>query len=180
MAEQAQCRPFHHHPLIDDWLGQYGALLGTKFRFKVLLLRGPSRSGKTQKACSRFGFASTFVVNAQGLEGNLPSLVGLDRDHHKALVFDEGSVQQVIGNKQFFQAGARAVSLGQSKCNQFSYSVFVYMLPIIVTSNCFPMTEEEGLKAEDADWLSANLIDIPVPVGGKWWVDDLEEGLDLA
>ena len=177
--EERQCRPFIHHELIDTWLLQYhGGELHARFR--TLLLRGVTRSGKTQKACSIYGFARTLVVNAQGLENNLPSLAHLDRKKVDALVLDEGTHQQVLHNKQFFQAGARAVQLGQSKCNQFSYSVFVYKLPIIITSNYFPMTVSEGLSQEDAAWLQANIIDVPVPVGGKWWIEEGFDEIDVA
>ena len=177
--EEAECRPFMHHELIDTWLMQYHGR-DRQARFRTLLLRGITRSGKTQKACSIYGFARTLVVNAQGLENNLPSLSHLDRRKMDALVLDEGTRQQVLHNKQFFQAGARAVQLGQSRCNQFSYSVFVYKLPLIITSNYFPMTVAEGLSQEDADWLQANIIDVPVPVGGKWWIEDGLDEIDVA
>ena len=177
--EQQMCRPFRHHEKIDVWIGQYHGS-AVHARFKTLLLRGITRSGKTQKACSVYGFARTLVVNAQGLDNNLPSLSHLDRSKIDCLVLDEGTHIQVLHNKQFFQAGARAVQLGQSRCNQFSYSVFVYKLPIIITSNFFPMTVEEGVSQEDADWLQANIIDVPVPVGGKWWIEEGQGEIDLA
>ena len=178
--EQLSCRPFHTHPLIQEWLAQYTESGAAQYRYKSLLLRGKSRSGKTQKACSIYGFAKSLVVNCQGLETHLPSLTHLNRSEHAAVILDEANYKQVIANKQFFQAGARAVQLGQSACNQFAYSVFVYKLPIILCSNKFPMTVEEGLSPEDADWLSANIIDVPAPVSGKWWVSDEEMDLDCA
>ena len=159
---------------------QYLDTSASLYRHRSLLIRGKSRSGKTQKACSIFGFSSSLVVNCQGLGSNLPSLSHLNRSKHKALILDEANYEQVVANKQFFQAGARAVQLGQSACNQFAYSVFVYKLPIILCSNKFPMTEEEGLSAEDADWLQANIYDVPQPVGGKWYVDGDELDLDCA
>ena len=85
---------------------------------------------------------------------------------------DEITEKQVLCNKAFFQAGARSVALGQSACNQFTYSVFVYRLPIICCSNTFKMTEAEGLNAEDADWLKQNVIEAPVPSSGKRWIEE--------
>ena len=177
--EEQFCRPMLHHELLDTWLQQYRAK-GTHTRYRALLLRGATRSGKTQKACSMFRLAHTLVVNAAGLENNLPSLVHLDRSKVDCLCFDEGTHLQVLHNKQFFQAGARAVQLGQSSCKAFSYSVFVYKLPIIITSNYFPTAVGEGLSQEDADWLQANIIDVPVPVGGKWWVEEGSGEIDVA
>ena len=179
IMEEQMCRPFQHHPKIEIWLAQYHGT-ETLARFKSLLLRGITRSGKTQKACSLYGFDRTLVANAQGIDNNLPSLSHLDRSKVDCLCLDEGTHLQVLHNKQFFQAGARAVQLGQSRCNQFSYSVFVYKLPIIITSNFFPMSVAEGLSQEDADWLQANIIDVPVPVGGKWWIEEGQDEIDLA
>ena len=179
-GEQKHCLPFHDHPKIGEWVAQYLDTSAQQFRHKSLLIRGKSRSGKTQKACSIFGFGSSLVVNCQGLGSNLPSLNHLNRREHKCLILDEANYEQVVANKQFFQAGARAVQLGQSACNQFAYSVFVYKLPIILCSNKFPMTEEEGLSEEDADWLGANIIEVPQPVGGKWYVEGQELDLDCA
>ena len=176
--EQQLCRPFRHHENIDKWLMQYHGAL--QARFKTLLLRGITRSGKTQKACSVYGFARTLVVNAQGLENNLLLLSHMDRSKIDCLVLDEGPHIQVLHNKQLFQAGASAVQLGQSRCNQFSYSVFVYKLPIIITSNFFPMAVGEDLSQEEADWLQANIIDVPVRVGGKWWTEEGQDEIDLA
>lgn len=178
--EQHHCLPFHDHPMIPLWLGQYIDTSAALYRHKSLLIRGKSRSGKTQKACSIFGFSASLVVNCQGIGSNLPSLTHLDRSVHKAIIFDEANYEQVVSNKQFFQAGARAVQLGQSACNQFAYSVFVYKLPIILCSNKFPITVEEGLSEEDADWLGANIFDVPQPVGGKWYIGGEELDLDCA
>ena len=63
---------FRSHPLIEQWLQDYDMrAYGRVHRFKVLLLRGGSRSGKTQKAKSIFGHAHTLVVNCQGLGNGL-------------------------------------------------------------------------------------------------------------
>ena len=42
------------------------------------------------------------------------------------------------------------------------------------------MSVAEGLSQEDADWLQANIIDVPVPVGGKWWIEEGQDEIDLA
>lgn len=174
--QQAACLPFHQHPKIDKWYEQYQD--EAAFRFRMLLFRGSSRSGKTQKACSLFGFRNTMLVNCQGLGNHLPSLLKLDRQRHHALVLDEVSESQVLSNKAFCQAGARAVELGQSACNQFAYSIFCYRLPIILCSNKFKMSEEEGLDPEDADWLQQNVVDVGVPVSGRWWIEPDELGIE--
>ena len=77
LTEQQQWRPFRHHDNIDKWIMQYHGD-AVQVRFKTLLLRGTPRSGKTQKACSIYGFARTLVVNGQVPDNNLPSLAHLD------------------------------------------------------------------------------------------------------
>ena len=44
--EQQLCRPFRHHDKIDTWIGQY-RVSAVYVRFKILLLQGVIRSGKT-------------------------------------------------------------------------------------------------------------------------------------
>ena len=177
--EQQLRRPFRHHDNIDKWIMQYHGCTA-QTRFKALLLRGDTRSGKTQKACSLYGLTRTLVVNAEGLGKNLPPLSHLDRSETDCVVLHEGSHLQVLHNKLFFQAGAHPVKLWQSPCNQCSHSCFIYKFPMIITSSFFPMSVEEGVSQEEADWLQANIIDVPVPVGGKWWIDMGQDEIDLA
>ena len=55
-------------PRIDQWLHQFRSeSFGAAWRFKLLLLRGASRAGKTLKAQSLFGASRTLVLNCQGL-----------------------------------------------------------------------------------------------------------------
>ena len=52
--------------------------------------------------------------------------------------------------------------------------------PITITSNNFLMTDVQGVWLEDAHGLQANIIDVPVPVGGKCWIKEGQEEIDLA
>ena len=76
---------------------------------------------------------------------------------------------QVLGAKEVFHSAAGVVSLGQSNCNQFAYDVWLYGIAHILCSNAFAISEEEGQSAEDADWLSSNIIDITLPPGQCWY-----------
>ena len=108
---------FRSHVLIDQWLLDYDVrAYGRVHRFKVLLLRGGSRSGKTQKAKSIFGHAHTLVVNCQGLGNAIPSLQDFDRSVHKCIVFDECQQDQVLSNKALFQVGPDKVAHIATKC----------------------------------------------------------------
>ena len=164
---------FRSHAAIDDWMLQYGSrAYGRIHRFKVLLLRGGSRSGKTQKAKSLFGHTHTLVVNCQGLGNAIPSLQDFDRSVHKCIIFDECQQEQVLSNKALFQAGADKVALGQSACNAHRYEVWCYQTALVCCSNRFHMTLDEGLDcAEDEDWLKQNVECIELPDGVKWFFD---------
>ena len=80
---------------------------------------------------------------------------------------------------QFFQAGVDAVELGQTACEQSAYSVSVHGLPIICCSNTFNMRQREGLSDTDATWLQQNVIDVDVPLSGRWWIEADEAGIHL-
>ena len=75
----------------------------------------------------------------------------------------------MLWNEWFIQPGARGVQRGQFRSEQVLYSIFVNKLPIIMSSSTFRMTGAQCLWREDADWLLVNIIEVPVPVGGKWW-----------
>ena len=119
-----------------------------------------------QPACSLHGFTNTLVVNRQGLGDHLPSLAHRDRERDLAVVMDEITERQVSYNKQFFQAGACSAELGQSACNPFSSSLFVYRLPITCCSKAFKMSTDDGWSPEDANCIQANMIAVPVPLSG--------------
>ena len=162
---------YREHPIISDWLDQYKQdNYGVKSRFTSLLLTGPSRIGKSWKALSLFGASATLKVNCQGLPvGVLPSLSGFNRNQHKAILFDEVRPDQVLGNKELFQAGAWPVALAQSNCGAFAYSVWVYSTAMILCSNFFPLGSDEQ-SAEEADWLKANIAHAWLPEDQKWFL----------
>lgn len=166
-------RPFRSHPSIDEWLTQYQEEHYKKLsRFRSLLLSGGSRTGKTWKALSLFGAQATLKVNCQGLPpSTLPSLTTFDRRRHRCILFDEVRVDQVLGNKEVFQAGAFPVSLSQSNCNAFCYQLWLYQIACVLCSNHFPMTVEQGLTPEELDWLEANVTPIQLSAGQLWYID---------
>ena len=139
---QAQMMPFIRHAAVEQWLKQYTREeYGKHFRFRLLLLRGRSRAGKTVFARKLFGDSATIVVNCQGLQHNVPSLRHFERNKHKAIVFDEVTHEQILMNKALFQAGVDAVELSQSNCGGFRYSIWPYQVAMICCSNWFPLTK---------------------------------------
>ena len=78
-------RPFNVIPKVEEWKLQYYAPENASAtRFKLLVLEGDSRFGKTRYACSLFGQRCTYVCNCQGVKQ--PYLSRYDRRVHKAIV----------------------------------------------------------------------------------------------
>lgn len=169
---EARQRPFISHAQIEEWKTQYSSEnYGVLARFQLLGLVGSSRQGKTSMALSLFGVQHTLKCGCQGCpRGVLPSLAAFDRSKHKAILFDECRVDQILGNKEFFQAGPSLQTMSQSSCNQYSYQVWVYQTALIVSTNSLPMTEEEGLSHADAEWLQANIVRVELAKGQTWFV----------
>ena len=164
---------FRPDPRVDKFLLQFDSSeYGIAHRFRALGLFGGSQIGKSQKGLSLFGISRTLKVSCQGLgKGIIPSIVGLDRQRHRCILWDEIRSDQVLGNKEVFQSGAFLIHLGQSQCNQHMYSKWLYSVAHILCSNCFPMSVEEGLSEEEAEWLDKNVLPAVLPRGQKWYFD---------
>ena len=166
-----QLRKFVSHPGIKEFLPQFDdSRYGVDHRKKCLLLIGDSQQGKSYKAVSLFDQEQTLKVSCQGLpSGVLPSLGRLDRDKHRAIVWDEIRVDQVLNNRELFQSNAFEQFLQQSICNQHAFSVWLYHIAQILCANSFDM-ESESLSPGDAQWLSANIIKVELAPGQKWFL----------
>jgi hypothetical protein len=140
-------------------------------RFKSLVLIGCTQQGKTTKAFDIFGYEQTFKVSCQGLStGLIPSLRDFDRKVHKCIIWDEARYDQVVNNKEVFMSCANPVALQQSACNQHVFHKWLYQTAHILCSNKFPTTIEDGVSADDVDWLKGNLVIVSLPVGQTWYL----------
>ena len=165
-------RPFISHPSIEQWMTQYvPEQYGEMQRFAILALVGGSQQGKTSKGMSLFGMARTLKVSCQGCpRGVLPGLGKFSRKRHAAILFDECRVDQILDNREFFQASIYPQHLSQSLCNQYSYELWIYQTALIVCCNSLPMLVDEGVDEADADWLSANVIRVTLREGQTWYL----------
>ena len=165
---------FRDHPEVARWQQEREeAMMRPHFRAKSLLLRGKTRSGKSQKGLSLFGYKRTLVVNCQGLGSSLPSLRGYCHTSVDAIVFDEIDEQQVLANKMVFQCGPWPVELSQSVCGQHAYKRWFYGCAMILCSNTFRMRRKDGLKSKASeDWLVGNIIDARLADGEVWYLGD--------
>ena len=101
-------------------------------RYKMLVLHGPSRTGKSRLARDLFGMSRTLVVDVQHAEH--PDLRSYDRRRHVAILLDEvASPAFIVNNKKLLQAHVDGAILGQSATQMYTYEIFLWRTPIIFT-----------------------------------------------
>jgi hypothetical protein len=149
-------RPFCSLEQVQVWQNQYS---DDNFRFRFLVLEGPSRFGKTQ-------FARSIVPEENILElscsGGVPiDLKSFQRHKHKLILFDEIEAPQVLALRKAFQAGPSPVQMGQSQTGMYTYSVFLYRVMFVLCSNTWTESLSK-LKQGDAAWIEANQIHVEV------------------
>ena len=152
----AQSLPFK--PLCEEivqWRKSYEQL---EERYRMLVLYGPSRTGKSRLARSLFGIDNTLVVDVQ--HADHPDLRAFRRHHHKAVLLDEVAHPRfVVGNKKLLQAHVDGAILGQSATQLYTYEVFLWRVPIVLTTNNWDLG---GMSAADADWIGANCVAVHI------------------
>ena len=169
---ESDLKAFIEHPVIVKFTDQVQPhKYGKVGRLQCLLLVGDSQQGKSNKAMSLFGVNNTLKVSCQGLPpGVLPSLARLDRDVHKAILWDEVRPDQVLNNREIFQSNQWEQWMSQSSCNQHAYSVWLYFIPMILSANEFNM-DAAAIPAADREWLRKNILVAALAPGQKWYRD---------
>ena len=124
-------------------------------RYKMLVLYGPSRTGKSRLARSFFGTAKTFVVDIQHAEH--PDLRHFRRGEHRAILLDEMSSPEFIVGNKVLQAHVDGAILGQSATQMYTYEVFLRRIPIAVTTKNWDYSH---LSGADQDWIRQNCVEV--------------------
>ena len=142
-------------PDIDRWRMGYEEL---EERYCMLVLYGPSRAGKSRLARSLFGFDRTLVIDVQ--HAKRPDLHGFRRGEHMAILLDEvADPSFIVNNKKLLQAHVDGAILGQSATQTYTYEVFLWRIPIILTTNNWDLTR---LTEAELDWVRANCVAVHV------------------
>lgn len=139
----------------EEWLGQFQV---ERYRYKFLVLEGPSQRGKTCYLRQLFG-PKLYVCNCSAaLE---PDLRYYDHHIHDAILFDEASAVLVLRAKLLFQSPSQRVEMGTSATNCHAYHVFVHRTKMVVASNTW--TEDlQRLSPAGRAWLEANSVVVQV------------------
>ena len=149
---QAKALPFKVlRPEVERWKMQYEEI---EERYKMLVLYGPSRTGKTRLARSLFGDDRTLVVDVQHAEH--PDLRAYRRHTHKAVLLDEVQGPSfIVNNKKLLQAHVDGAILGQSATQLYTYEVFLWRTPIMISTNNWCL---DDLTDEEREWVHANCV----------------------
>ena len=96
-----------------------------------------------------------------------PRLAQVQQSGTQGHCTDEANYKMVTGNKALFQAALEQVPLGQSTCNAYSYQVWLYAVPLIVSCNEWM----QGADAHEQEWLDK--ISVVVNVTEPLWRDEV-------
>ena len=90
-----------------------------------------------------------------------PDLHSYRRHEHAAILLDEvAGPKFIVENKKLLQAHVDGALLGQSPTQQYTYEVFLWRTPIMLTTNSWDLS---GLTAAELDWVRSNCVAIHVP-----------------
>ena len=90
---------------------------------------------------------------------------------HKAVQLDEvSSPEFVVANKKVLQAHVDGAKLGQSPTQRFTYEVFLWRKPIILTTNNW---EYGNMSEADRNWITMNAV--AVHIRDRVWLEPGEE-----
>ena len=109
----------------QKWRPQYAEF---KHRYQMLVLDGPSQTGKTSWARAQDDVGRVYDVNCTGAKQM--NMRGFVHGLHTTVVADEATPSLVIASKKLFQAQCSKVTLGQSPTMKDAYDVFVH--PVII------------------------------------------------
>ena len=148
-------RPFRSDVLaaLGPWASQYAEL---KMRYKFLVLRGGSQTGKSTLAKSlgdTFGWKPPYVQTVQSAPA--PDLKEFEREEHGYILFDNVNHMNFVLNEQaLFQANNDLHTLGSSRTGNYAYSVWLFRTPLVVTVDLSAEWNSSEL------WLADNMFEV--------------------
>ncbi|CAJ1346149.1 unnamed protein product, partial [Effrenium voratum] len=148
-------RPFRSDVLaaLGPWASQYAEL---KMRYKFLVLRGGSQTGKSTLAKSlgdTFGWKPPYVQTVQSAPA--PDLKEFEREEHGYILFDNVNHMNFVLNEQaLFQANNDLHTLGSSRTGIYAYSVWLFRTPLVVTVDLSAEWNSSEL------WLADNMFEV--------------------
>ena len=148
----------------NEWVEQQKLV---KMRQDVAVLVGPTKTGKTEFAMAQLG-SKTLVVNCHNVsEPNLRRFAG--HHVHNNLILDEGGPKMLSLHRDLLQASKRDITLGHSSTNCYTYTVNLFRVRIVITSNEW-YDELEKLSDKDQAWIRGNTV--MIEIDSPTWVSE--------
>ncbi|CAJ1441512.1 unnamed protein product [Effrenium voratum] len=148
-------RPFRPDVLeaLRPWANQYAEL---KMRYKFLVLRGGSQTGKSTLAKSlgdAFGWRPPYVQTVQSAPA--PDLKEFQREERGYILFDKvNHMDFVLNERALFQSNNDIHTLGSSRTGIYSYPVWLFQMPVVVTVDLSAEWNSSEL------WLADNMFEV--------------------
>ena len=145
-------------------IGQHGGQLQPRYKF--LVLRGASRTGKSTLGKSlayQFQWGGMpFVQTVQSATD--PDLRNYDPAFHSYILFDNvNDMRFVLDQRALFQSNNDVHTLGESKTGMYSYDVWLFQIPLVVTVDMSAKWDPEE------PWIKENCVDVMLT--GPSWVE---------
>ena len=151
-------------PNLQKFLDQYE---WAQERYSMYALQGPSQAAKTSFAKSLF--RRPFLVTVQGQRSL--DLRGFEYGSHDALILDNlNSFQIVLDQRAVLQANNDVHKLGESTTGIYSYSVYLWAVPILLTLDLDVAASKEMAESE---WLRANILLDVLPEQATCYMQDV-------
>lgn len=148
-------------PFLPKFLEQFD---WAKDRYMIYGLQGPSQAAKT--SFTKALFKSPFVVTVQGQE--TLDLRDFKYGFHDALILDNvNSLDLVLANRALLQSNNDTHRLGVSSTGIYSYAVYLWAVPVVLTMD-LDVNTAEALKR--SEWLRANLLLDVLPSNAKCYL----------
>ena len=149
-------KSWKHYDAWDRWMAQQAQW---EYRQDVMVIVGPTKTGKTEFAMAKCG-PDTLVVNCHNVvEPDLRKFKGAHI--HSAIILDEGGPRLLALHRDLLQATRRDITLGHSQTNMYTYTVNLYRVKIIITSNAW-YDDLAKLSQGDQDWIAGNTVMLDV------------------
>ena len=153
-------KAFPRVPEADEWLAPFQS---DRLRYPILIVLGPSYSGKTEWAKSIF--AQLYELKIGSLMYFPDGTRGFNRRAHDGLVLDDVRDLRVLADRQDKLQGKydAAVEFASTPGGACSYTKFTFAVPIVVTINC---STKNLTCLESHDWLgnASNRVVVQSPV----------------
>jgi hypothetical protein len=161
LRELEQARKLLLFPNLPTFLSQFE---WAKDRYMLYGLQGPSQAAKT--SFTKALFKSPFVVTVQGQE--TLDLREFKYGFHDALILDNvNSLELVLSHRALLQSNNDTHRLGVSSTGIYSYAVYLWAVPVVLTMD---LDVDARAALKKSEWLRANLLLDVLPADAKCYL----------